>query len=122
MTTVSRIEAAVVKGHGRSSGRYFLEVVYRYQVVDQEFVGSRLAFGDRWSGDEHELQAMAAGMTVGIPVRYDPTSPQSSVLLPGRLSPGFLSHGPPFLIGFLFFFSMGIFLYRRAAKGNVVSV
>ena len=118
-TTVLRISATVASGQGKSRGNYFLDASYRYEVGDQSFLGSRVAFGERWSGKEIDLTELAKHLQPGTKVRYWPANPQVSVLLPGQVSGGLQNLWPVFLLGFLGFFALGFTVYRSVANRSL---
>ena len=87
-----KIEQSVVKASYSSAGSrtfrpetYKAEVDYRYTVAAVSFVGHRVAFGDYGSSDPTDAEEVVSRYPTGsnIEVRYDPASPEESVLDPG---------------------------------------
>jgi hypothetical protein len=110
------VRSAVRVGQGRSSGRYFAEVEYRYKVAGELYYGTRITFGEDPSfSSAAEASALVARFPVfgTVPARYNPSSPNVSVLLPGQLPPDFKSRALPFGAGFLIWLLLGLGLLRR---------
>ncbi|OWQ88812.1 hypothetical protein CDN99_15145 [Roseateles aquatilis] len=105
------VDTTIVDGQGKNRGKQYLEVHYRYAVEDRSYVGSRLAFGSRWSGDPASLAALASRLKPGMPVRYDPATPERAVLLPGELAPG-TSRVRPLGFGFVGCLVMAVVVLR----------
>lgn len=116
------VQSRVVAGQGKSAGRFFADVQYRYMVAGELYYSSRIMFGDQ---PYFQSPAEAAAFIGAFPqfgkvsVRYSESSPEVSVLLPGRLPPHFQSRLLPFSAGFFVFLVLGVSLLR--ARSNRVA-
>lgn len=74
------------KGRERTTTSYYADLSYEYAVDGKPFAGTRITAIDGQSGSEADAQATLVRYPVDarVPVAYDPSAPEQSVLEPGK--------------------------------------
>ena len=97
----AKIETSEVSSRtSKGSITYQVFATYRFYVGDRDFTGSIIHPGYEGSSDEASTRALAQKLAPGthVEVRYDPTSPGSSTIVPGYVASAII----PLVGGFMF--------------------